>query len=61
MGVFVIYVDRAGQYRWRLLANNNRITADYGEGYHALSDCEYGVRLVRQVAPLAQVQVQIAK
>jgi hypothetical protein len=28
MGVFVVYVDNAGQYRWRLFAANNRIIAE---------------------------------
>jgi uncharacterized protein YegP (UPF0339 family) len=30
---FVIYQDKAGEWRWRLLAPNNRTIADSGEGY----------------------------
>ncbi len=61
MGVFVVYVDSAGQYRWRLFAANNRIIADSGEGYGSQRDCEYGIQLVKQLAPTAQVQVKVAR
>lgn len=30
---FQFYEDRAGLWRWRLIAPNNRIIADSGEGY----------------------------
>lgn len=30
---FIVYEDSAGLFRWRLLAANNRIIADSGEGY----------------------------
>lgn len=30
---FYLYIDRAGEYRWRLLAANNQIVADSSEGY----------------------------
>lgn len=30
---FKIYQDEAGEWRWRLVAANNRIIADSGEGY----------------------------
>jgi len=61
MGVFVVYVDDAGQYRWRLFAANNRIIADSGEGYRSQGDCEHGVQLVKQLAPTAQVQVKVPR
>ncbi|MGD8865397.1 MAG: DUF1508 domain-containing protein, partial [Anaerolineales bacterium] len=32
MAKFEIYKDKKGQFRWRLLANNNQIIAS-GEGY----------------------------
>lgn len=35
---FVVYQDRAGLWRWRLLAANNRIIADSGEGYASKSN-----------------------
>ncbi len=61
MGVFVVYVDNVGQYRWRLFAANNRILADSGEGYRSQSDCEHGIQLVKQLAPSAQAQVKVAR
>lgn len=30
---FRVYEDRAGEYRWRLVAGNGRTVADSGEGY----------------------------
>jgi len=27
------YIDKAGEYRWRLRARNGRVIADCGEGY----------------------------
>ena len=30
---FEIYADAAGEWRWRLVAANNRIIADSAEGY----------------------------
>lgn len=42
-GRFVVYQDKAGQWRWRLLAANNRIVADSGESYTRMRDCERAV------------------
>jgi hypothetical protein len=58
MATFVVYKDPHSEYRWRLLANNNRIIADSGEGYKNKSDCEDGIKLVKQQAPLATVKEQ---
>ncbi len=58
MAKFQLFVDKAGEYRWRLRADNNEIIADSAEGYKAKSDCEHGVDLVKQLAPTAEVQDQ---
>lgn len=42
-----LYKDRAGLWRWRLMAANNRIIADSGESYHNKSDCLHGIQLVK--------------
>jgi uncharacterized protein YegP (UPF0339 family) len=51
---FVVYQDRAGEWRWRLLAANNRIVADSGEGYTRMRDCERAIaaalRATKQIA-----------
>jgi len=33
MPKFVIYADRGGSYRWRLVANNGQIIASSGESF----------------------------
>jgi uncharacterized protein YegP (UPF0339 family) len=35
---FKIYKDKEGSFRWKLLAANNRIVADSGEGYTRRED-----------------------
>lgn len=42
-----VYKDRAGYWRWRLVAANNRIVADSGEGYVNKQDCLHGIQLVK--------------
>jgi len=46
--------ESGGQYRWRLLANNNRNIANGGEAYHNKSDCLAAINLVKgsQNAPV---------
>jgi len=39
-----VYRDRAGTWRWRLLARNHRIVADSGEGYSRRRDAHRAVR-----------------
>jgi uncharacterized protein YegP (UPF0339 family) len=51
---FEVYADRAGEYRWRLVASNGRIVADSGEGYTRERDALRAVRRVRFLAPLAR-------
>ncbi len=43
---YQVYVS-SGQYRWRLVANNNRIIANSGEAYHNKSDCLAAISLVK--------------
>lgn len=45
-----IYKDDAGEWRWRLTANNNRVIADSGEGYANREDCVHGLALLREAA-----------
>ncbi|MCH8345952.1 MAG: DUF1508 domain-containing protein [Chloroflexi bacterium] len=58
MAKFQIFKDNAGEYRWRLRANNNEIIADSAEGYKAKSDCANAIDLVKLLAPTAEVQKQ---
>lgn len=56
---FEIYDDQtsgAGEYRWRLRADNGEVIADSGEGYTEKSDCKHGIDLVKSLAPTADLQ-----
>jgi uncharacterized protein YegP (UPF0339 family) len=46
--------DQGGEYRWRLLANNNRNIANGGESYKNKADCLAAINLVKssQNAPI---------
>ena len=45
---FYIYVDEAGEYRWRYQASgNHKIEADSGEGYTTYAECLDGINLVK--------------
>jgi uncharacterized protein len=51
---YIVYKDRLGEYRWQLVAANNKIIADSGEGYRNKADCLHGISLVKgsQHAPV---------
>lgn len=51
-----IYADRAGQYRWRLLAANNEIIATSGEGYVTKQGATLAAQRVQLLAPRALLQ-----
>jgi uncharacterized protein len=52
---FELYQDAAGEYRWRLQADNNKIIADSGEGYERKSGAEDGIADVKAIAPNAPI------
>lgn len=47
MSEFEIYRDSAGEYRWRLQADNGEIVAHSSEGYVNKGDCENGLQNFR--------------
>jgi uncharacterized protein YegP (UPF0339 family) len=47
MWKFQIYRDRAGEYRWRLVAPNGDIIADSGEGYESRYNAKRAAENVR--------------
>ena len=51
---FEMYVDKAGEFRFRLKARNGEIIAT-SEGYKAKASCENGIESVRKNAPKAEV------
>lgn len=58
MGTFVVYIDNAGEFRWYLLAANNRKIADAAEGYQTRQDCEDAMRLMKRLVPKANIEAQ---
>lgn len=44
---YSVYKDAGGQWRWRLVAANNRIIADSGESYHNKQDCLAAIELIK--------------
>lgn len=53
---YYIYKDTNNQWRWYLLAANNRKIANSGEGYYNHADCVHAINLVKgtQYAPVYQ-------
>jgi uncharacterized protein YegP (UPF0339 family) len=58
MAKFELFKDKAGEFRWRFVANNGQTIATSGEGYKRKIDCEHGIDLVKQDAPGAKVEEQ---
>ncbi len=55
MAEYEVYKDRAGEYRWRLQAANNKIVADSSEGYTTKANCLAAIEVVRRIAPSAKI------
>ncbi len=51
---FEMYVDKAGEYRFRLKARNGEVIA-VSEGYTAKASCENGIDSVIKNAPDAEI------
>ena len=52
---FEVYMDKAGEFRFRLKAKNGEIVA-VGEGYKAKASCLNGIDSIRRNAPEAPVE-----
>lgn len=55
---FEVFLDKAGEYRFRLKATNGQVIA-VGEGYKTKSSCLNGIESIKKNAPEAPV-VKIA-
>lgn len=55
---FKVYKDRRGEWRWRLLAANNRKIADSGEGYLNQSDALDAIKLVCAADENTKIEIQ---
>jgi len=54
---FIIYLDRSGQYRWRLVARNGEIVA-VSEAYTTKYSAKRSAELVKQLASIAFIVEQ---
>ena len=54
---FEEYIDRAGEFRFRLKARNGEVIA-VSEGYVAKASCEGGIDSVKNNAPEAEVIIE---
>lgn len=52
---FEVYVDKAGEFRFRLKAKNGQIIAT-GEGYKRKDSCLNGIESVKKNAPEAPIE-----
>jgi uncharacterized protein len=52
---FDVYKDKAGQWRWKLVASNGKTIAESGEGYLEKKDCLDGIASVKKHAPDAVI------
>jgi uncharacterized protein YegP (UPF0339 family) len=57
---FELYLDRTGEFRWRLVHQNGQIIADSGEGYTTKANAINGINSVKENAPTASIEDQIA-
>lgn len=55
---FELYVDRAGEHRWRLRHQNGNIIADSSEGYSSKENAINGIESVKENAPAAPIEEQ---
>ncbi|MBE6032147.1 MAG: DUF1508 domain-containing protein [Clostridiales bacterium] len=51
---FEMYLDKAGEYRFRLKATNGQVIA-VSEGYKSKDSCENGIESVKKNAPDAEI------
>lgn len=57
---FEVYIDKAGEYRFRLNARNGEIIAT-GEGYKAKAGCLNGIESIRKNAAEGDVKEEIGE
>lgn len=51
---FEVYIDKKGEFRFRLTATNGQIIAT-GEGYKAKAGCMNGIESIKKNAPDAEI------
>ena len=59
MAKFQVFRDGAGEYSWRLHADDNTIIAYSAESYARELDCRRGIELVKILALISEVEDEI--
>ena len=54
---FQIYQDARSEWRWRYVAENGNNMANGGEGYKNKSDCENGIKKMKNSQDVAVVEL----
>ena len=57
---FELYVDRAGEHRWRLRHRNGNVLLDSGQGYATRAGARDGIERVRRYAPVRRSKRPLA-
>ena len=55
---FLVYKDKSGEFRWKLVHTNGQVIADSGEGYKAKAGATNGIKSVLDNAPGAPIEDQ---
>jgi len=58
---FEVYVDKSGEYRWRLRATNGQIVATGGESYKTKDSCMGGINSVKKNVDAEVVELEAEK
>ncbi len=58
---FQMYMDKAGDWRWRFIAPNNKKMADSGEGYKSESSCMNSIEVVRRESDKSRITKLVPK
>ncbi len=48
--IYFIFKDRSNQWRWRLMAENQRVIADSAEDYWNRRECLAGIERMKKAA-----------
>jgi uncharacterized protein len=58
---FLVYKDKAGEFRWKLRGRNWEPLADSGEGYKNKSDCMSAIKIIQRDAADSSIIDQTTK
>ena len=56
-----MYMDKAGDWRWRFIAPNNKKMADSGESYRSESSCMNAIEVLRRESDTSKITKLVPK